>query len=51
MCDDKLGGGFNPVTDENPAGTVNVYTGKEQSYDLIRADLITVSPDIIILPF
>lgn len=25
MCDDKLGGGFNPVTDQNPAGTVTVY--------------------------
>ena len=25
MCDDALGGGFNPVTDQNPAGTVTVY--------------------------
>ena len=25
MCDDKLGGGFNPLSDQNPAGTVTVY--------------------------
>jgi predicted enzyme related to lactoylglutathione lyase len=25
MCDDKLGGGFNPVTEQAPAGTVLVY--------------------------
>ena len=25
MCDDKLGGGFNPVSEQNPAGTVIVY--------------------------
>ena len=25
MCDEKLGGGFNPVTEQNPAGTVTVY--------------------------
>jgi predicted enzyme related to lactoylglutathione lyase len=25
VCDDKLGGGFNPITDQNPAGTVTMY--------------------------
>jgi uncharacterized protein len=25
MCDDKLGGGFNPISEETPAGTVMVY--------------------------
>jgi predicted enzyme related to lactoylglutathione lyase len=25
MADENLGGGFNPVTNENPAGTVTVY--------------------------
>jgi len=25
MCDKKLGGGFNPVTEESPVGTVTVY--------------------------
>lgn len=29
MCDEKLGGGFNPISEENPAGTVMVYIQAE----------------------
>lgn len=29
MASDTLGGGFNPVTNENPAGTVLVYIGTD----------------------
>ncbi len=34
--EDGIGGGFNPVSDENPAGTVVVYIGTEDIYATVK---------------
>lgn len=34
---DGVGGGFNPVTDENPAGTVIIYIGTDNVTDSLNA--------------